>query len=182
MERWHSAFRTNDKEFKELFGVKKEIFHAMLAVLTDAREKRRRKGSPRPKRSVGDPLLLTLQYWREYRTMAHLADTETREILCTAQDKGAAHDFPLFKRTIRAIIFEVLLLADSGYQGLLALHGNSRIPFKKSKNHPLTDEGAKVVEPNFVERANCHWEHQRQDQNVQNDERKVSQPTKKTPC
>jgi transposase len=30
------------------------------------------------------------------------------------------------------------LLADSGYQGLLALHANSRIPHKKSKNHPLT--------------------------------------------
>jgi len=32
------------------------------------------------------------------------------------------------------------LLADSGYQGLLALHANSRIPYKKSKNHPLTVE------------------------------------------
>jgi len=33
-----------------------------------------------------------------------------------------------------------LLLADSGYQGLLALHKNSRIPYKKSKKHPLTAE------------------------------------------
>jgi transposase len=32
------------------------------------------------------------------------------------------------------------LLADSGYQGLLALHANSRIPYKRSKNHPLTAE------------------------------------------
>jgi hypothetical protein len=74
MERWHRAFTKNDKEFKELFGVKKAIFQEMLAVLTDAREKRRRKGGPRqPKLSVGDQLFLTLQYWREYRTMAHLA-------------------------------------------------------------------------------------------------------------
>jgi transposase len=41
---------------------------------------------------------------------------------------------------VRAIIWEILLLADSGYQGLLALHKNSRLPFKKSKNHPLTEE------------------------------------------
>ena len=74
MERWHRAFTKNDKEFKELFGVKKETFHEMFAVLTDAREKRRRKGGPRQaKLSVGDQLLLALQYWREYRTMAHLA-------------------------------------------------------------------------------------------------------------
>jgi len=196
MERWHRAFVKNDKEFKELFGVKKEIFQEMLAVLTDAREKRRRKGGPRrPKLSVGDQLFLTLQYWREYRTMAHLAfdfgiakstvsdtmmlvenvliqdgtfhlpgkkalvakenigrtlvvdvtespierpkkkqkdwycgkkkqhtistqiiaDVETQEILCTAQEKGAVHDFKLFKMTIRAILFGILLLADSGY-------------------------------------------------------------------
>ena len=73
MERWPRAFTKSDKEFKELFGVKKETFQEMLAVLTDAREKRRRKGGPRPKLTVGDQLFLTLQYWREYRTMAHLA-------------------------------------------------------------------------------------------------------------
>jgi len=65
---------------------------------------------------------------------------ETQEILCTAQEKGAAHDFQLFKATVRAIIWGILLLADSGYQGLLKLHKNSRIPYKRSKNHPLTAE------------------------------------------
>jgi len=69
-----------------------------------------------------------------------IADVETQEILCTAQEKGAVHDFQLFKRTIRAIIWEILLLADSGYQGLLALHKNSRIPYKKSRHYSLTEE------------------------------------------
>jgi IS5 family transposase len=46
----------------------------------------------------------------------------------------------LFKSTIQALVLGILLLADSGYQGLLALHKNSRIPYKKSKNHPLTEE------------------------------------------
>ena len=68
------------------------------------------------------------------------ADVDTQEILCTAQEKGSVHDFNLFKATIRAIVWGILLLADSGYQGLLALHANSRIPYKKSKNHPLTAE------------------------------------------
>lgn len=73
MERWPRAFAQTDAQFKELFGVKKEIFREMLAVLTVAAEQRRRKGGRRPKLSVGDQLFLTLQYWREYRTMAHLA-------------------------------------------------------------------------------------------------------------
>jgi hypothetical protein len=73
MERWHRAFSKNDKEFKELFGVKKAVFHEMLAVVTIAREERLRRGGRKPKLSAGDQLFLTLQYWREYRTMAHLA-------------------------------------------------------------------------------------------------------------
>jgi len=34
MERWQQAFAQNDKDFKELFGVKKDIFLPMHAVLT----------------------------------------------------------------------------------------------------------------------------------------------------
>ena len=68
------------------------------------------------------------------------ADAETQEIICTAQAEGAVHDFKVFKLSIRAILWGILLLADSGYQGLLSLHKNSRIPHKKSKNHPLTTE------------------------------------------
>ena len=50
------------------------------------------------------------------------------------------HDFQLFKVTVRALVWGILLLADSGYQGLLTLHKNSWIPYKKSKNHPLSAE------------------------------------------
>lgn len=73
MERWQRAFTQNDKMFKELFGVKKEIFLQMLDVLAAAYEQRHRKGGRQPKLTPGDQLFLTLQYWREYRTMAHLA-------------------------------------------------------------------------------------------------------------
>jgi DNA-directed RNA polymerase specialized sigma subunit len=72
-ERWQLAFAKNDKDFKEIFGIKKEIFLQMHEILTAAREKRRRKGGPlRTKLSVGDQLFLTLQYLREYRTMKHI--------------------------------------------------------------------------------------------------------------
>jgi hypothetical protein len=100
MERWLRAFTKNDAEFKELFGVKKEVFRQMLDVLNDAREKRRRQGGPRPKLSVGDQLFMTLQYWREYRTMAHIA-----------------FDFGIVKSTVSDTItlIENVLIQDEGF-------------------------------------------------------------------
>lgn len=73
MDRWNKAFCKNDKDFKEIFGVKKETFNEMLEILTADRLRRLQKGGRRPKLSVGDQLFLTLQYWREYRTMEHIA-------------------------------------------------------------------------------------------------------------
>jgi hypothetical protein len=73
MERWQLAFLKKDAAFKELFGVKKAIFLNMQAILTDVYHQRHRKGGRSAKLTLGDQLLLTLQYWREYRTMAHLA-------------------------------------------------------------------------------------------------------------
>jgi hypothetical protein len=53
---------------------------------------------------------------------------------------GSTHDFQLFKNSRCSISPETCLLADSGYQGLLALHPNSQTPVKKSKLHPLSQE------------------------------------------
>ncbi|GHV09489.1 hypothetical protein AGMMS50229_19770 [Campylobacterota bacterium] len=44
MEFRHRAFTQNDAEFKELFGVKKETFHQMLAVLSVAYQERHQQG------------------------------------------------------------------------------------------------------------------------------------------
>ena len=117
MERWQHAWTKNDKEFKELFGVKKETFQQMLDVLTDAREKRRQKGGPRTKLTVGDQLLMTLQYWREYRTMAHIA-----------------HDFGVVKSTVSDTItmVENVLIQDErfhlpGKKALISKDNTGRI-------------------------------------------------------
>jgi len=66
-------YQERHHEFKTLFGVKKETFRQMLDILTTAYHQRHRKGGRRLKLSVGDQLFLALPYWREYRTMAHLA-------------------------------------------------------------------------------------------------------------
>ena len=107
MERWSRALSQSDAHFKELFGVKKEVFHEMLAALTVAREERLKKGGRRPKLSVGDQLFLTLQYWREYRTMAHIA-----------------YDFGVAKSTVSDTIIMV--------ENVLIQHGTFHLPGKKA--------------------------------------------------
>lgn len=58
-------------KFKRLTGVKKETFAKMLGVIEAGL---RDFGRP-PKLSRADQLLLTLMYWREYRTQFHIAET-----------------------------------------------------------------------------------------------------------
>jgi hypothetical protein len=111
MERWHRAFAKNDATFKELFGVKKEIFQQMHARLNAAYQQRHRKGGRRPKLSVGDQLFLTLQYWREYRTMAHLA-----------------FDFGVSKSTVSDTIVQV--------ENVLIREGTFHLPGKKALLSP----------------------------------------------
>ena len=60
--------RTN-KDFKRLTGVEHQTFKKMVAVLESELPK---FGRP-PKLSRADQLLMTLMYWREYRTQFHIA-------------------------------------------------------------------------------------------------------------
>jgi hypothetical protein len=73
-ERVQKALATSNRQFKRLFGVKRDTFYKMLEILQEAFEKLHRLGGKPPtKLRVEDRLLVTLQYWREYRTMEHLA-------------------------------------------------------------------------------------------------------------
>jgi len=59
-------------------------------------------------------------------------------ILCTAFDKGRSHDFRLFKESKLPTQPDQLWVADSGYQGMAALHSESCIPVKKSRHQRLS--------------------------------------------
>jgi hypothetical protein len=58
-----------DKDFKRLTGVEHQTFKQMVAVLESEMPN---FGRP-PKLSRADQLLMTLMYWREYRTQFHIA-------------------------------------------------------------------------------------------------------------
>ena len=69
-----------------------------------------------------------------------MADLHTETILATDFCNGSEHDFQLFKNSRCILAQETCLLADAGYQGVVALHANSQTPAKKSKLHPLSHE------------------------------------------
>jgi len=216
------ALALSHRQFKKLFGVKRSTFHKMLGILQETFEIEHRRGGKPPKKVfVEDRLLLMLQYWREYRTMEHLAydyntvvsnihkaiiwaeniliqheefrlpgkkrliegeqkprvvaidvmehtierpqkkqkkyysgkkkrhtiktqivlDLDSLLIQFFVQAPGSVHDFTVYKgSTGSAVSPDVKVKVDSGYQGIVAYHANSEVPFKKTKNKPLTKE------------------------------------------
>jgi transposase len=53
---------------------------------------------------------------------------------------GSVHDFTLCKETLLTVLMlAVIILADSGYQGIQSYYEWSLIPIKKSKNCPLSE-------------------------------------------
>ena len=69
--RYETIEHLKDTEFKRLTGVQRETFEEMLKVV----EKGLRDFGRPPKLSRADQLLLTLMYWREYRTEFHIAQS-----------------------------------------------------------------------------------------------------------
>jgi hypothetical protein len=72
MERAEKALKLPNQQFKRVIGTTKSVFQRMMTVLNAAYEKLHEPGGKPPDLSVGDKLLITLQYYREYRTMEHI--------------------------------------------------------------------------------------------------------------
>ena len=74
-ERQKRCFQLPDLEFRRILGVKKETFNEMLTTLNEAHKENfpGKKRGPKPDLKRADMLLVTLEYWREYRTYASLA-------------------------------------------------------------------------------------------------------------
>jgi hypothetical protein len=69
--RYETIKGLKDTDFKRLTGVQRETFEKMLKVVE---QELRDFGRP-PKLSRADQLLMTLMYWREYRTEFHIAQS-----------------------------------------------------------------------------------------------------------
>ncbi len=60
-------------KFKRLTGVSKNTFQKMTIILEEAKQAEKKyRGGRKSKLGIEDSLLMTLEYWREYRTYFHI--------------------------------------------------------------------------------------------------------------
>ncbi len=62
-----------DEKFRRITGVKRKTFDKMIEILTSAYQQKHTQGGRNAKLSISAMLLAALEYWREYRTYAHIA-------------------------------------------------------------------------------------------------------------
>jgi hypothetical protein len=60
-------------QFRRITGVSRGTFERMLEILRAKQKGKHTKGGRNPKLSLREMLLAALEYWREYRTYAHIA-------------------------------------------------------------------------------------------------------------
>jgi hypothetical protein len=68
--KYKQALQKLPSDFKRMYGVTPETFWKMVQVVRNAKQGSRGSYS---KLSIPDQILLTLQYWREYRTLFYIA-------------------------------------------------------------------------------------------------------------
>ena len=67
--------KLSDSEFKRLTGVKKQTYKLMLNILNVQYAVDHELGGKPSKLVIEDKLLMTLEYWREYRTYFHIGNS-----------------------------------------------------------------------------------------------------------
>ena len=63
----------SEEQFRRITGVKRTTFNKMLEILRPKQEEKLSKGGRKPTLNLEEMLLAALEYWREYRTYAHIA-------------------------------------------------------------------------------------------------------------
>jgi len=64
MNHYEKTKRLKDSDFKQIIGVKRETFSAMVETLTIEYLKKHKKGGRNPKLTLEEQLLMTLKYLR----------------------------------------------------------------------------------------------------------------------
>jgi len=63
----------SEEQFRRITGVRRTTFEKMLEILRPKYKEKLSKGGRTPKLNLEEMLLAALEYWREYRTYAHIA-------------------------------------------------------------------------------------------------------------
>lgn len=73
--KYQKNIQINDKKFSRLTAIKQHTFNKILEILNAAEIKKRLHRGRKNKLLLKDRILMTLEYWREYRTYFHIANS-----------------------------------------------------------------------------------------------------------
>jgi len=126
MERYERLKKLKPELFKRLTGVKPHTFEAMLVECEIANKKKKSRGGKPNKLSISTQILLMLEYYREYRSMAHMA-----------------FDYEVSEATVSRTIQEI--------ESVLLKSGKFSLPSKKA----LYEEGGIELEYVLIDATEC---------------------------
>ncbi len=156
--RYETIQDLKDSDFKRLTGVQRETFDLMLKVIEKGL-----RGFGRPtKLSRADQLLMTLMYWREYRTEFHIAQsygiseaTVCRTIQKVENVLARSNKFRLpGKKALQAsdTVFEVVLVDVRNSRLSVQRKPKPALQWQKEATHPKSTSNCRSKE-----RSNyCH--------------------------
>ena len=71
--KYEKIYEYDEKKFRRITGVKRATFEKMVEILKKSYAEKHKRRGRKPKLSIENQLLAALEYWREYRTYAHIA-------------------------------------------------------------------------------------------------------------
>ncbi len=119
MKYWQ-AIKLSSRKFKRHTVVKRQTFRLMVRLIK-AEEKQKKKLGRRAKLIIEDQVLVTLQYWREYRTYFHIskdwkiAESTVCRIVKKVENiliKSRKFSLPGKKKLLDSALDEKLILMD----------------------------------------------------------------------
>jgi len=72
--KYEQAKHLKPAEFKRFWGVKLQTFEQMVEIVSQHEGQKKKSGRP-GKTRLEDQVLMTLEYWREYRTYFHIGQS-----------------------------------------------------------------------------------------------------------
>jgi len=136
----------SDEQFRRITGVRRTTFEKMLEILRPKLKEKLYRGGRKPTLTLEEMLLAALEYWREYRTYAHIAasygihESNMYRLIKWVEDtliKDGTFSLPGKKELLKSDVeYEVVLIDVTESPVERPKRGkNTTIPGRKSDTH-----------------------------------------------
>jgi len=131
--------------FRRLTGVSKETFEKMVEILRVAHKLKKKRGGRPNKLSIEDMLLMSLEYWREYRTYFHIGTNYGLSESNTYQTIKWVENILIKDGTFSLPGKKALLESDTEYEVILIDATETPIERPKKTKSPTIQERKNVI-------------------------------------